>query len=123
LVPELKQQDLQSIMAWSIEDAIANYETSKSEIEDAAANFDTKIGDGDIRSLKYLIDVFRYCVNVATVKQVLCIASFFFSVLACQTVFAAQVQRRFSLKSAGIPIFSLSQPAPFEPSSSALSKS
>jgi hypothetical protein len=65
-------------MAWSIEDAIANYETSKSEIEDAAANFDTKIGDGDIRSLKYLIDVFRYCVNVATVKQVLCIVSLFF---------------------------------------------
>ncbi len=57
-------------MAWSVEDAIANYETSKTTIEDAAANFDTKMGDGDIQSLKYLTDVFRYCVNVATTKQV-----------------------------------------------------
>ncbi len=57
-------------MAWSVEDAIANYETSKTTIEDAAANFDSKMGDADIQPLKYLTDVFRYCVNVATTKQV-----------------------------------------------------
>ncbi len=106
LVPELKQQDLKSIMAWSIEDALANYETSKTEIENTAANVDSEIGDGDIRSLKYLMDVFRYCVNVATVKQVFV---HYFLVISVFYVFlfAAQVQRSSSRQSTGDPIFSI----------------
>ena len=68
---ELKQQDLQSVLAWSAEDAIANFGTSKDFIETEADSGDGTLSDGDKRTLKYLLDVYRYCVNVATTKQVL----------------------------------------------------
>jgi hypothetical protein len=68
--PELKNNDLQGIMAWSLEDAIANYETSKQSIESEAENAEGATGDGDVTALKYLIEVYKYCVNIATTKQV-----------------------------------------------------
>ena len=71
LVSELKERDLQSIMAWSLEDALANYDVSKNAIESQSENFEGILADGDVRALAYLIDVYRYCANIATTKQVM----------------------------------------------------
>ena len=71
LVSELKERDLQSIMAWSLEDALANYNVSKNKIESQSENFEGLLTDGDVRVLSYFIDVYRYCVSRATTKQVM----------------------------------------------------
>ena len=68
-ISELKQKDVQSILSWTLEDAIANYDACKITIEQAATNDDiTKHAEAS--SLKYIMDVYRYCVNLATAKQV-----------------------------------------------------
>jgi hypothetical protein len=68
-VAALKQKDVQSILSWTLEDAVANYDTCKTAIESAAAT-DGAINDADASALTYLLDVYRYCVGLATTKQV-----------------------------------------------------
>ena len=75
---ELKQQDMQRMMTWSAEDALANYDVAKTAIETAAAAAAAaagggghgKMSDAHAPALRYLMDVFRYCMNIATTKQV-----------------------------------------------------
>jgi hypothetical protein len=76
---ELKEQDMQRMMTWSAEDAIANYDVAKTAIETAAAAAAAaaagagghgKMSGADAPALRYLVDVFRYCMNIATTKQV-----------------------------------------------------
>ena len=76
---ELKQQDMQRMMTWSAEDALANYDVAKTAIETAAAAAAAvaagggghgKVSDAHDPALRYLVDVFRYCMNIATTKQV-----------------------------------------------------
>lgn len=68
-VAELKQKDVQSILSWTLEDAIANYDACKAAIEDAAGT-DEPMSDADVSALKYVMDVYRYCVSLASIKQV-----------------------------------------------------
>jgi hypothetical protein len=52
-----------------LEDAIANYDACKAAIEDAAGT-DEPMSDADVSALKYVMDVYRYCVSLASIKQV-----------------------------------------------------
>ena len=70
---------MQRMMTWSAEDAVANYDVAKTAIEAAAVvaaaaaagvGAHGKMSDANAPALRYLVDVFRYCMNIATTKQV-----------------------------------------------------
>jgi hypothetical protein len=97
---ELKSKAVQSMLQWSVEDAIANYDASKVAIESATASdgvFDA-MSDDDLRSLGYLLDVFRFAVGAATAKQVFNLTSVLPSSFS---FFSAQIQRRAHVQSGG----------------------